>query len=129
MNSYWFILTILIGMTLAALIWLWTYVRGQKHELSVALSRLESLESNLNALCAGAVGVDQRVSRLERENRDLAHRQETMETQQKSDRPFGKAIEMVHRGANANQLIDELGLSRGEADLVVMLHGLKQTVS
>ena len=128
MNIYWFILAIIAGLTLSGFIWLYIYVRGQKQELSVALSRLESLESSLNALCIGAVGVDQRVSRLERQSRDLTHRQETMETQHKSDRPFGKAIEMVHKGASANQLIEELGLSRGEADLVVMLHGLKQTV-
>lgn len=129
MKGYWFILTAMIGLSFAGLIWLYTYVRRQKQELVAVQRQLEALESSLNALCAGAVGVDQRVSRLERQGRDLSHRQETMETRQTSERPFGKAIQMVHKGASAIQLIEELGLSRGEAELVVMLHGLKQTAS
>jgi hypothetical protein len=47
-----------------------------------------------------------------------------MESSQ-SDRPYGEAIQLVQRGASASDLVKELGLSRSEADLVVMLHGSK----
>ncbi|MCW8847661.1 MAG: DUF2802 domain-containing protein [Sedimenticola sp.] len=85
---------------------------------------MHSLNENLNALCTGAVGVDQRVNNLERTGRDLAHRQESIESQQQ-DRPYGEAIQLVQQGANASRLVEELGLSRSEADLVVMLHSSK----
>ncbi|WP_029135177.1 DUF2802 domain-containing protein [Sedimenticola selenatireducens] len=87
-------------------------------------AQVHSLTENLNALCSGAVGVDQRVSNLERTGRDLAHRQESIESSQ-PDRPYGEAIQMVQQGATASVLVQELGLSRSEADLVVMLHGSK----
>lgn len=109
---------------IAALILLGLRVRKFTGQLREAEIQIHSLTENLNALCSGAVGVDQRVSNLERTGRDLAHRQESMESNQ-SDRPYGEAIQMVQQGATANTLVQELGLSRSEADLVVMLHGSK----
>ncbi|AKH22109.1 hypothetical protein AAY24_07225 [Sedimenticola thiotaurini] len=99
-------------------------LREANQQLQDLQARVHSLTENLNALCSGAVGVDQRVSNLERSGRDLAHRQESMESTQQ-DRPYGEAIQMVQQGATASALVEELGLSRSEADLVVMLHGSK----
>ncbi|WP_428603119.1 DUF2802 domain-containing protein [Sedimenticola sp.] len=99
-------------------------LRHYARRLCEAEAQIHSLTENLNALCSGAVGVDQRVSNLERTGRDLAHRQESIETSQ-PDRPYGEAIQLVQQGASASVLVQELGLSRSEADLVVMLHGSK----
>ncbi|MCW8943480.1 MAG: DUF2802 domain-containing protein [Sedimenticola sp.] len=99
-------------------------LRNTTKRLSSAEIQIHSLTENLNALCSGAVGVDQRVNNLERTGRDLAHRQESIESLQQ-DRPYGEAIQLVQQGANASRLVEELGLSRSEADLVVMLHGSK----
>ncbi|WP_275096523.1 DUF2802 domain-containing protein [Sedimenticola hydrogenitrophicus] len=109
---------------IAALILTGLRLRAFAGRLREAEAQIHSLTENLNALCSGAVGVDQRVSDLERSGRDLAHRQESMESSQ-SDRPYGEAIQLVQRGASASDLVKELGLSRSEADLVVMLHGSK----
>jgi len=86
------------------------------------------LSDSLNALCSSAVGVDQRVSRLERHGRALESRQETVESQQKSDRPYQQAIQMVQNGATAERLMEELDLSRSEAELLFMLHGAKEAL-
>ncbi|MCW8905424.1 MAG: DUF2802 domain-containing protein [Sedimenticola sp.] len=99
-------------------------LRDSTKRLKEVEAQVHSLTENLNALCSGAVGVDQRVSHLERTGRDLAHRQESIESSQ-PDRPYGEAIQMVQQGATASVLVQELGLSRSEADLVVMLHGSK----
>ncbi|WP_260293482.1 DUF2802 domain-containing protein [Sedimenticola hydrogenitrophicus] len=111
-------------LAIAALILTGLRLRTFAGRLREAESQIHSLTENLNALCSGAVGVDQRVSDLERSGRDLAHRQESMESSQ-PDRPYGEAIQLVQRGASASDLVKELGLSRSEADLVVMLHGSK----
>ncbi len=108
----------------AALIVTGLRLRGFSRRLAESEAQIHSLTENLNALCSGAVGVDQRVSNLERTGRDLAHRQESIESSQ-PDRPYGEAIQMVQQGATASVLVQELGLSRSEADLVVMLHGSK----
>lgn len=99
-------------------------LRDSTRRLKEVEAQVHSLTENLNALCSGAVGVDLRVSNLERSGRDLAYRQESIESSQ-PDRPYGEAIQMVQRGATAGVLVQELGLSRSEADLVVMLHGSK----
>ncbi|MES9875134.1 MAG: DUF2802 domain-containing protein [Candidatus Sedimenticola sp. PURPLELP] len=101
-------------------------VRSQASQIDDLTGRVEYLASNLNALCSGAVGVDQRVSRLEQKGRDLEYRQESMETHQHSERPYGSAIHMVHQGATVNRLMDELGLSRSEAELLVSMHGAQK---
>lgn len=100
-------------------------VRQRRH-MAALERRLEYLSSNLNILCTGALGVEQRVNRLEQQGRDLEQRQDSMETQQGGEQPYGDAIRLVHQGANAGRLVDELGLSRSEADLLVMLHGEKE---
>ncbi len=121
------LIRILLPLSLLALC-LWLMVAGIRRErkLSALQRRFDSLSSSLNALCSGTAGVDERISRLERLMRDLDHRQSTMEAQQQGERPFGEAIQLVHQGATAERLVEELGLSRSEADLVVMLHGMKQ---
>jgi septal ring factor EnvC (AmiA/AmiB activator) len=89
--------------------------------------QIEQLTTTINVLCASAVGVDRRVVKLERNGRDLVFRQEHIESsQQPGDRPYGEAIEMAQKGARASRLVEELGLSKSEADLLVMLHGMKK---
>lgn len=115
--------TLLLAVSaLAGLLLLGLRVRRFGRQIEAAESQIHSLTENLNALCSGAVGVDQRVSNLERTGRDLSHRQESMESQQ-NDRPYGEAIQLVQQGASAHHLVEKLGLSHSEAELVVMLHG------
>lgn len=101
----------------------WARVKQLNRRLSETESRISALSDSISALCSGAVGVDQRVNRLERRGRDLVYRQETMESQQHADRPYAEAISLVHKGATVERLEEELGLSQSEAELVFMLHG------
>ena len=126
MDNLPIILVLLGAALLIALSTLLHMVRVQQRRLTEANSLIGTLNANLNALCAGAVGVDQRVSSLEQHGRDLQHRLESMETRNQGDRPYGEAIHMVHQGATPHRLVEELGLSRSEADLVAMLHGMKK---
>ncbi len=125
-----FILLITVGCI--ALFFLLTQartIRRQNNRITDLGKQIEQLSSTATALCAGAVGVDRRVVKLERNSRDLVHRQESIESQQHTaDRPYGEAIQMVQKGAVASRLVDELGMSNSEAELLVMLHGMKKAV-
>ena len=46
--------------------------------------------------------------------------------QNQEERPYGEAIQMIHKGATAASLGERLGLSRSEAELMVMLHGVRK---
>jgi hypothetical protein len=81
----------------------------------------------VGALCSSAVGVDKRVNRLERQGRDLEERQESMEQHtQYGEPPYADAIRMVREGAGPEQLVNELGISRDAADLIIMMHGARR---
>ncbi len=97
--------------------------RRFRNELSSLRGEVETLKQSVGALCSSAVGVDKRVIRLERRGRDLEERQETIEHNKAGDHPpYAEAIRLVQQGASAEQLVNELGISGGEADLIVMLH-------
>lgn len=115
-----------IGLLLAVLIVALQRIQRQQREMSLMKRRLDGVASDLNALCAGAVGVDRRITQLEDRNRQLDQRQESLEIQQQDERPYGEAIQLVHKGATAAALVENLGLSRSEAELVVMLHGVRK---
>jgi uncharacterized coiled-coil protein SlyX len=89
--------------------------------------RLEWLQQSISGLTSGAVGMDRRVQRIEARGKVLAERQETYENQQIDEQPYGQAIRLVHQGASVHRLVDELALSESEADLIVRLHGHRDT--
>ncbi|MBT8430436.1 MAG: DUF2802 domain-containing protein, partial [Gammaproteobacteria bacterium] len=88
---------------------------------------LELVRQSISGLTAGAVGMDQRMLRLEVREKVLSERQETYENQQSDEQPYGHAIRLVQQGAGVGRLIDELDLSESEADLIVRLHGRRES--
>jgi hypothetical protein len=123
----WVALVILLAVVVAQ--WLITFKRElRKQEERTQLKRdIETLKQTVGALCSSAVGVDKRVNRLERQGRDLEERQESMEQQtQYGDPPYADAIRMVQEGAGPERLVNELGISRDAADLIIMMHGIKR---
>ena len=124
-----FIVVSITGLSmLALLLGLFLKVKRARLEVEALKARLESVSCDLNALCSGAVGVDRRISILEHQSRGLELRQESLEIQHQNqeERPYGEAIQMIHKGATAASLVERLGLSRSEAELMVMLHGVRK---
>jgi len=94
-----------------------------QQQLAESEQQLHFVQQSISGLTAGAVGMDRRMGRLEAGERRLAERQETYENQQSSERPYSHAIRLVRQGAGVARLVEELGLSESEADLIVRLHG------
>lgn len=101
--------------------------RQRQEQLAQHKREIETLKQTVGALCSSAVGVDKRVNRLERQGRDLEERQENMEQHtQYGEPPYADAIRMVREGAGPEQLVNELGISRDAADLIIMMHGARR---
>ncbi len=121
------LITALLAMLASGLLG-WLLYR-ERRRVTEATQRIQALEGNMGALCAGALGSDRRLSRLEKQGRDLACRLEAIEHQpQGGGQPYGEAIQLVQQGAGSGRLVEELGLTPSEAELVVMLHGVKEAV-
>jgi hypothetical protein len=127
MPEVWMLTAAISLVAVVSLLSLVMTIRVQSRKLSELREGIRALGADFNALCSGAAGVDRRISRLERQGLDLGHRQETLENQrQVGDMPYGEAIQLVQKGASAERLVEELGLSQGEAELVMLLHGMKK---
>ena len=124
---FWFILLPLALLLAALSIYLLIVDNKRKAYIAQQNKELQTLKQTVAALCSSAVGVDRRVNRLERQGRDLEERQETIEQSNlQGDPPYSDAINMVRNGAGPEQLIEELGISRDAADLIIMIHGVKR---
>ena len=102
--------------------------QARSQELEERLAhQLELVRQSISGLTAGAVGMDRRMQRLEAREKVLTERQENYEIQQVDDPPYGHAIRLVQQGAGVGRLVDELGLGESEAELIVRLHGQRDT--
>jgi len=94
---------------------------------------MEGTQRDLRALCNAAVAMGERVNRLEKMLHELAEQQEMLGQRQEQidqggdeDRSYTHAIKLAHKGASVDDLVEVCGLTRGEAELVAMMHRLEQ---
>ena len=83
--------------------------------------RVQQLEQELGALCSASVGAGEHVVRLEQQVQRMVERQNQLEMRTTTDRPYSQASQLVNRGADIDELVDTCGLTRGEAELLVMM--------
>ncbi|MFV8833628.1 DUF2802 domain-containing protein [Aquisalimonas sp.] len=88
---------------------------GLRHERRRVLESVEGLSS-------GAVAQGERLARLEQELRRLKERLSMLSSRETSSEAFEQAIRMARKGQAADEIADTSGLSKVEADLVVLIH-------
>jgi len=86
-------------------------------------TRCVELESSLAAMRRE---LELQVKRFEQEHVGVADRVALVELRG-SAQSFDQAIDSARRGTDSGKLTQHFGLSRGEADLVTLLHGRKKT--
>lgn len=124
-------MTIALALTailaVAALAGLWLLSRQLRDLRQQDLhreQRIQRLTDDLAALCRASAGAGDHVVKLEQQLRRIVDRQDQWELRASGDRSYQQAIQLVQKGAGADELVSNCGLTRGEADLVVMLHGM-----
>ncbi len=96
-------------------------------KLNAQSQKIEKLYNDSQGLFAGAVGNDSRIHQLEARTRRLVERQEQLENNRQAERPYEQAIRMVHQGSKVEDLMAVCKLSRGEADLIMMVHSAEDS--
>lgn len=84
------------------------------------------LQNQLSALCAGAVGSDERSVKFSQALHHLKEQQNTMSLGTDSHHNYDHAIRLARKGADIEQLIDNCNLSDEEAHLINRLHSEEQ---
>lgn len=81
---------------------------------------LTIVREDLSALCNGTLGLGERVAKFDSRLVTMLKRQEHLEMQEAPERSFKQAIKMVRQGADIDELMQDCGLARGEAELVIL---------
>lgn len=92
-------------------------------QLAESQSRMEELQTELNALYSGAAGVGSHLAKLEAQVNSLSDRQEQLDVRDPTTQNYNLAIDLVHQGAGVEELMRQCGLLHEEAELLVRLHG------
>jgi chromosome segregation ATPase len=106
-----------------------SYALGQTQRASASAAenmsqlceRVQQLEQELGALCSASVGAGEHLVRLEQQVQRIVERQNHLEMRASVEQPYARASQMVTRGADVDELVETCGLTRGEAELLVMM--------
>lgn len=84
------------------------------------------LQSDVHALCAGAVNMGSYMSALEQKIRRLTERQDQLEMRDPMQQTYAHAIRLAQQGAEVNDLVESCGLAQGEAELLLRVHRVQK---
>jgi hypothetical protein len=109
-----------ISVSFAAFFW---YSQRQLRRRQAGLEAdLLRLKREVEAATGISVRVGERLRKAEAQAKAAGERLGQLELRGEG-RPYDQAIDLARRGAGVDNLIRNFGLSRGEADLVALLHG------
>ena len=82
------------------------------------------LRKQMRALTSAALGMGERVLKMERRQKHLAERQEQVDIYESANQPYEQAIRMSQNGASITELVDSCGVSENEAHLIELMSKL-----
>jgi hypothetical protein len=115
------LLTWLVGAVLFRV--LFKRIRYHRNQLNALHDEVLTLVEGIHGMSAGALGQSEHLAWVEKELQRVRSRIETVVTNERSPESHNQAIRLAKRGSSSAQIQEECGLSRVEADLVVLLHG------
>lgn len=86
---------------------------------------LKGLQDDIKALFDSSVGVGEGLRALERRFKHLEERQDQLDLKDPGYHAYAQAIRLVQNGADVEQITATCGLSRGEAELIRLLHHME----
>ena len=118
------ILILAASISLIVLLGVAEYVRYSRISKIIGEQRLamRRLQQDMHALCAGAINLGRHVDALELKIRRQSERQDQLAMRDPSEHAYAHAIRLAQRGADINELVENCGLARGEAELLLRVH-------
>lgn len=123
-----------IAIAVFAAIYL-SIVLGQlRKRINLQHQQIQSLQQDLRSLCSAAVNVGERLGGIERESNQLSREQKILSQKQNQsvikvttaeESSFDQALKLAKKGASAEEMADICNVTRGEADLIAMMHRLE----
>jgi septal ring factor EnvC (AmiA/AmiB activator) len=139
--TLYLLILFLVLLLAAVMVWVWSQFNKQQAQLQVFTAQLESvqqhkasLQTEIEELRAGVIGVGQRVlviqeqqQRLQQALAELQEQQQALALSDPESKIYSRAVKMVELGADLEEIIRECELPRAEAELLFNLHRQKRS--
>lgn len=97
-------------------------IQGQRRIEATMREHFALLDRDFGALCTSTSRAGDQIVSIEQRSRDLAARQECLDTTGPMSLHYRQAQALLARGASPDDLVSSCGMARGEAELVAFLH-------
>jgi len=122
-NVFWGVSVLIVLLETALLIWLWVQHGRLRRSFDQLRCAFERQQRDIVGLCAAAVRIDERMGKwfdhlkeMDTKIHEMGHLPHDTETS------YQTAIERIAQGAGVDDLVDECGLTREEAVLLIRMH-------
>jgi hypothetical protein len=126
-----------VAITLALLVALFLVLLASRLQQKIQLQaqQIQTLQRDLRSLCSAAVNVGERLGRIERASSQLSKEQKILSQKQTQstvkvasadDSSFDQALKLAQKGATVQEMVDICNVTRGEADIIIMMHRLER---
>lgn len=116
-----------IGVVLLLLFWLLRSHVKLKKEFQTLKDFVNRNNKDISGLCSAAVTIDTRLNERDALLHDIQQKLTQLTTVESSPQPYHSVIQKVRSGADINELMQNCGLSRDEAALLIRLHGKRDS--
>ena len=121
----WGICSAFALLVIVLFIWLIREHFKFKKELQVLSGYASRNDRDITGLCSAAITIDERLTAYEVILKELQTKATEIKPAESAEQPYRNAIQKVQSGANVAELMQNFGLSRDEATLLIRLHGHK----
>ncbi len=124
MGNVLLIISFITIILLGALAWLILEHRKLKQNFILLSNNVQRNNNDIAGICLAAVSVDNRISQNGQQLEVVAEKLvDSEQNGQQLNHPYSSAIGKIRHGANSEELIQQCGLSKEEAELLIRLHG------
>jgi len=91
------------------------------------VTKCDTLQSHITAMCSAAVNIGKNIDQLDKKVDALTERQEKYELNESQEQTmnYGQAKVLLNRGANVEDVVENCGVTYGEAELIAMMSKLE----
>jgi Tfp pilus assembly protein PilN len=115
-------LIIIILAVVGGLVWLVQEHKNLRKDNKILSDSIERNSRDIAGLCSAAVTVDTRLTDFDKQTKNMQEKIDNYEQyEQQAGQPYHSAIQRVRNGADIEELIQQCGLSKEEAMLLIRM--------
>ncbi|MFK5895327.1 MAG: DUF2802 domain-containing protein [Pseudomonadota bacterium] len=94
-----------------------------KRYSSKLFTRLTGVMQDMQNMSNATYGIGKQVNHINDQVKNIDARQDEFDVRDHGDKPIQQAIALIEKGATQEEVMENCNLSRGEAELLIRIHG------